>query len=513
MTQQSLDAFDSILRYFAGLFATDARRLALCNDTKTISSREIQTAVQLLLTPELAKNAVTEGTNAVTKYSSFESSRQSDKQSEGDDFKAPKTMKQIKAGLVFSVSLVDNEYLRNQGVNVGQGAPVYLAAVLEYLAAELLELSGNRARDDGRTRIQGRDIFHAVSNDPEFGTLFSRHNLELLGTGVVPNIDQRILISYEEKSKTKKRNTAASGGAKSAHRYRPGTVALREIRSQQKSTKLKLCNAHMQEACKEITKEFQADVMMSQEARTALHYLVEQQVVRAFQRANQLCLHTGRTTMYVEDLQMALAGEGVVEGSGASLRFTQPPITLLARRAGIYRMSGEAWKCMKDYIHCLLTRYLRSAVLVLQHQGRQSINLKVLCESLATVHNVNLCVIPRKIRRSKKARGYTTESATEEGGVNDDDLEEADGDHANLPNEEDMDDAATEEGDVEEVLDDDEALDDVVEEPVSTPTRSNTADGKAGARGKTGTGAGKRKTPKKKSPAKGRKRQGQTATK
>jgi histone H2B len=130
MSLQSMDTVDSILRYFAKLFARDARVLALDNDTKTISSREICTAVQLLFTTELASNATSEGQKALDKYDLFETNRTNDKSE--NSMKAPKTMKQTKAGLLCSVSLVES-HLRFQGVNVGQGAPVYLAAVLEHL--------------------------------------------------------------------------------------------------------------------------------------------------------------------------------------------------------------------------------------------------------------------------------------------------------------------------------------------------------------------------------------------
>ena len=50
--------------------ALEASRLARYNKKATLSSREIQTAVRLLLPGELAKHAVSEGTKAVTKYSS-----------------------------------------------------------------------------------------------------------------------------------------------------------------------------------------------------------------------------------------------------------------------------------------------------------------------------------------------------------------------------------------------------------------------------------------------------------
>eukprot|EP00208_Stichococcus_sp_RCC1054_P007590 CAMPEP_0206139224 /NCGR_PEP_ID=MMETSP1473-20131121/5030_1 /ASSEMBLY_ACC=CAM_ASM_001109 /TAXON_ID=1461547 /ORGANISM="Stichococcus sp, Strain RCC1054" /LENGTH=89 /DNA_ID=CAMNT_0053532915 /DNA_START=21 /DNA_END=287 /DNA_ORIENTATION=+ len=71
-----------------------------------------------------------------------------------------------KAGLQFPVGRVAR-YLKKgkYATRVGAGAPVYLAAVLEYLAAEVLELAGNAARDNKKTRIVPRHIQLAVRND------------------------------------------------------------------------------------------------------------------------------------------------------------------------------------------------------------------------------------------------------------------------------------------------------------------------------------------------------------
>lgn len=62
-----------VLTFISDIFervATEASKLAAYNKKSTISSREIQTSVRLILPGELAKHAVSEGTKAVTKYSS-----------------------------------------------------------------------------------------------------------------------------------------------------------------------------------------------------------------------------------------------------------------------------------------------------------------------------------------------------------------------------------------------------------------------------------------------------------
>ena len=70
ISKRSMSIMNSFIKDIFEKIATEASKLVRYNKKKTLSSREVQSAVRLLLPGELAKHAVSEGTKAVTKYSS-----------------------------------------------------------------------------------------------------------------------------------------------------------------------------------------------------------------------------------------------------------------------------------------------------------------------------------------------------------------------------------------------------------------------------------------------------------
>lgn len=95
-----------------------------------------------------------------------------------------------KAGLQFPVGRI-HRHLREgrYSERIGAGAPVYLAAVLEYLTAEILELAGNAARDNKKSRIIPRHIQLAIRNDEELNKLLA--DVIIAAGGVLPPLESQ----------------------------------------------------------------------------------------------------------------------------------------------------------------------------------------------------------------------------------------------------------------------------------------------------------------------------------
>ncbi|CAJ0963480.1 unnamed protein product [Ranitomeya imitator] len=98
-----------------------------------------------------------------------------------------KISRSAKAGLQFPVGRI-HRFLRKgkYATRIGSGASIYLAAILEYLCAEILELSGSAAKENKKSRILPRHIQLAVRNDEELSKLFD--GVIIAEGGVLPNI-------------------------------------------------------------------------------------------------------------------------------------------------------------------------------------------------------------------------------------------------------------------------------------------------------------------------------------
>jgi len=109
-----------------------------------------------------------------------------------------------RAGITFPVGRI-HRLLRkgNYAPRIGNGSAVYLAAVLEYLCAEILELAGNASRANKKHRIAPRHILLAVKNDEELNRLLA--GVTISEGGVIPNIHASLV---PKKTKTPKEDAS-----------------------------------------------------------------------------------------------------------------------------------------------------------------------------------------------------------------------------------------------------------------------------------------------------------------
>ena len=103
-----------------------------------------------------------------------------------------------------------------------------------------------------------------------------------------------------------RRAMGAVGGVKKPHRYRPGTVALREIRRFQKSTELLIRKAPFQRLVREIVQNdfSRSDLRFQSTAMLALQEAAEAYLINFFEWTNLACIHAGHVTIMVRDMRL-----------------------------------------------------------------------------------------------------------------------------------------------------------------------------------------------------------------
>lgn len=94
------------------------------------------------------------------------------------------------------------------------------------------------------------------------------------------------------------------------HRYRPGTVALREIRKYQKSTELLIRKLPFQRLVREVASDFKTDLRFQSTAVLALQEATEAYITGVFEDTNLCAIHAGRVTIMPKDMKLAMRIRG-----------------------------------------------------------------------------------------------------------------------------------------------------------------------------------------------------------
>ncbi|KAL5489116.1 hypothetical protein EMCRGX_G018171 [Ephydatia muelleri] len=123
-------------------------------------------------------------------------------------------------------------------------------------------------------------------------------------------------------TKAARKSAPATGGVKKPHRYKPGTVALREIRRYQKSTELLIRKLPFQRLVREIAQDFKTDLRFQSSAVAALQEASEAYLVGLFEDTNLCAIHAKRVTIMPKDIQLArrIRGERARWGRSTEIR-------------------------------------------------------------------------------------------------------------------------------------------------------------------------------------------------
>jgi histone H3 len=105
--------------------------------------------------------------------------------------------------------------------------------------------------------------------------------------------------------KTAKKTAPVSGGVKKPHRFKPGTVALREIRKYQKSTDLLIRKLPFQRLVRDIASDYKSELRFQASAVLALQEATEAYMVGLFEDTNLCAIHAKRVTIMPKDIQLA----------------------------------------------------------------------------------------------------------------------------------------------------------------------------------------------------------------
>ncbi|XP_032124511.1 uncharacterized protein LOC116543206 [Sapajus apella] len=174
-------------------------------------------------------------------------------------------------------------------------------------------------------------------------------------------------------TKAARKSAPATGGVKKPHRYRPGTVALREIRRYQKSTELLIRKLPFQRLVREIAQDFKTDLRFQSSAVMALQEACEAYLVGLFEDTNLLLVvMSGR----------GKGGKGLGKGGAKRHRkvlrdniqgITKPAIRRLARRGGVKRISGLIYEETRGVLKVFLENVIRDAVTYTEHAKRKTV--------------------------------------------------------------------------------------------------------------------------------------------
>ncbi len=285
ITSNAKQQLNSILIIISQIISDTSIELTRAGGKKTISEKQIEGAIRIVLSGELQERSVAQGRETLERIDT------------GVNNIRKGNSRQQKAGIVFAPA-ISERFLRQFGTSktmVTAKSPFYLAAVIEYLASEMLELAVYYTTENKKVRITVRDLEFGIRNDSEFNKLFSARNITFMGGGVVPFIHP-ILLS-------KKRSKPVSTEENKKPKHKPGIVAIKEIKKYQGMYDcIVFARYPFEKFVRDIVTQYKPKTKISKNVFVILQYHIEQYLIKLLSQANLLAIHSKRVKLLPPDI-------------------------------------------------------------------------------------------------------------------------------------------------------------------------------------------------------------------
>ena len=421
ISSNTIGQLDEVVKILARQIAESARSACVSASKSTVGQAEVSLAVNLHLPGELAKHATTEIAKACTKFQEWKATNE-DKDS-GEARSSP-VRREKQAGLIFSVALAE-KFIREFGasdLNVSKNSSVALAAVLEYIAAEILLLAGQFAQDNKKVIIVIRHVFLGIATDSDLYRLMKDLGIEFLGSGVVPCIRGEFLPNKEKRAgqaarRRKNAKKTRDDGGKSAtdvkkpHKYLPGTKALMDVRRFQKTTDLLLRKLPFQRSVRAIAEELNKHPTLNLKgihfgggSIEALQDFVEKRVTALCNNAVSLAIHGKRDGVSGEDIKLAwmLTNPNIPFTDTQIAEVGNNGVERLGFRGGVKRKGANMYSMTRRYMHSLVNTVLFQTLQFVKYRNVITIGIKDLKAGFRSL-GINFTV-PNAMGKQKHAR-------------------------------------------------------------------------------------------------------------
>ena len=291
ITANARQQVNSILCHVAKILSRESRHLAKVSGKRTVSDDHVLSAVQLHVSEDifkLLKEDAKEKTNNPVSNKSGES-------------------RQSKAGLILPPSITE-KFLRDFGLSkimVTAKAPVVLCTVLEKLCSEVLNKAAKLTLEKKKIRLTIREI-EIACKDSALQPILRQFNIRIMGGGFQNFIHPLLKVQKPRKKKVK---SIRDQNVKAPHRFRPGTVALREIKKLQRVyNHMVLAKSPFERVIREIFNDSSDESKkISKDVFTILQYYLESYLVEILHQSNLAAIHAGRVKVLPDDIDFTLS--------------------------------------------------------------------------------------------------------------------------------------------------------------------------------------------------------------